>query len=286
MTLNTSFHWLSVILLLPGVAAALLIFVPQRSRKLVGAVTLISTLAVAVLVGLVLLGYGNAPRSAGVIDFRFTEQIKGFPGIGSTYHLGIDGVGAWFLALNAGVYLLAALVISWREQERIKIFCILLLLSETATAGVILSLDLLLFYIFWEAMLIPLYFILSRFGGEKRGPATLKFIIYTVAGSLAMLLSIIYLSINASNNGGGATFDFPQLLHYAFHSGDAVRILGVSTLSPGQWAFLGFLAAFAIKIPLVPFHTWLPDLYESCPVGVLVFFAGIVSKLGAFGLIR
>jgi NADH-quinone oxidoreductase subunit M len=286
VTLNTAFPWLSTILFLPAGFAVLLQFVGRHKRSALAGITVFATGLTAAFVALVLLGFNNAPASGGVIDFRFQDHLNWIPAIGASYHVGLDGMAAWILGLNAVVFLVGAVVIPWKAQERLKTFCTLLLLSETATAGVILSLDLLLFYVFWEAMLIPLYFLLSRYGSEKRGPATLKFIIYTVAGSLVMLLSIIYLSINASKNGGSATFDFQELVHYPFNGGVPVKLLGISTLTPGQWAFLGFAIAFVIKIPLVPFHTWLPDLYESCPAAALVFFAGIVSKLGVFGFIR
>jgi len=286
MTLSTTFPWVSAVLFLPAAMAFLLQFVGRGNRRLLVSVTIFATGLTAVFAALILLGFNNASSSGGVIGFRFEDRTSWIPAIGASYHVGVDGMAAWILGLNAVVFLIGAVVLQWKTQERLKTFCTLLLLSETATAGVIVSLDLLLFYVFWEAMLIPLYFLLSRYGGAQRGRATLKFIIYTVAGSLLMLLSIIYLSINASKNGGTATFDFQELVHYPFSGGVPVKLLGISTLTPGQWAFLGFAIAFAIKIPLVPFHTWLPDLYESCPVAALVFFAGVVSKLGVFGFIR
>jgi NADH-quinone oxidoreductase subunit M len=232
----------------------------------------------------VLVGHmGDTPRSPGPLGFHYEEAHTWIPAIGAYYHLGLDGISAWILALNAGVFLLGAVLISRRSTERLKLFCGLLLLTETMTAGVLLSLDLLLFYLFWEGMLIPLYFILANYGNENRGRATLKFIIYTVAGSLLMLLAIIALRFSP-----GGSFDITAILGGGQMSRQPLVIpgLNISTFSPEQWAFLAFAAAFAIKIPMVPFHTWLPDLYESAPVPVLMFFAGLVSKLGAYGFIR
>jgi len=215
------------------------------------------------------------------------EQASWITSIGATYHLGIDGVSAWILALNAGVFLLGALVVSRRHTERLKLFCGLMLLTETATAGVLLSLDLLLFYLFWEGMLIPLYFLLAFYGNENRGRATIKFVVYTVAGSLLMLVAIIYLHFQALAAGQNS-FDLEVLLRTPLPAQTAVPLpfTTVPTLTPAMWAFLAFAVAFAIKVPIVPFHTWLPDLYESAPAPVLVFFAGVVSKMGAYGLIR
>jgi NADH-quinone oxidoreductase subunit M len=141
-------------------------------------------------------------------------------------------------------------------------------------------------------MLIPLYFLLTNYGDQNRGRATLKFVVYTVAGSLAMLLAIIYLYVQSTNalppTGGPShgTFDLQTLILTPLQNQQPVSILGVSTLTPQQWAFMAFALAFVIKVPVVPFHTWLPDSYASAPPQALTFFAGIVSKLGAFGFAR
>ena len=275
--------WLTVVLAVPLGASLLLQLVPRSATAVLKGLTVGATLATAVIVWVIVANLSGSPQSSGPLPFHYEEVHSWIPAIGSTYHLGIDGISAWILALDAGVFLLGALLISRRRTDRLKLFCGLLLLTETMTAGVLLSVDLLLFYLFWEGMLIPLYFMLANYGNENRGRATLKFIIYTVAGSLLMLVSIIALEF-ASGRG---SFDLTVLLGGQM-SRQPLVIPGInlSTFSPEQLAFLGFAAAFAIKIPIVPFHTWLPDLYESAPVPVLVFFAGLVSKLGAYGFIR
>lgn len=278
----SNFPWLTVILLLPLGGSIVMQVLPRRAAAAIKWWTVAVTAATAVLVGMVVAGLNGSPASSGPLPMHYSEQVNWIPAINASYHIGVDGISAWMLALNAGVFLVGALVISTRTTERLKFFCGLVLMTETATAGVILSVDLLLFYLFWEAMLIPLYFLLANYGSEKRGPATLKFVIYTVAGSLLMLVAIIYLYFQ----GGGQSFDIEQMIQHGVAAQDRVSILGISTLTPAQWAFLAFAAAFAIKVPLVPFHTWLPDLYESCPVPALMFFAGVVSKLGAYGFIR
>ena len=297
--------WLTLILVVPVGATLLLQLIPGTATRAVKWLTVLTCLAVAGIVAGVLVGFTHAPdvnsSQAAVlgggsrpspITFQFEERHDWIPAIGAGYHLGVDGVSAWLLALDAGVFLLGALVLARRETQRLKFYCGLMLLTLSATMGVLLSLDLLLFYVFWEAMLIPLYFLLTNYGDQNRGRATIKFVVYTVAGSLAMLLAIIWLytqSIQAQPPVGGAghgTFDFTSLLITGFQNQQPVTILGISTLTPEQWAFMAFALAFAIKIPLVPFHTWQPDSYASAPPQALTFFAGIVSKLGAFGFIR
>ncbi|HEY7927648.1 MAG TPA: NADH-quinone oxidoreductase subunit M [Candidatus Dormibacteraeota bacterium] len=278
--------WLTVVLMVPLGAALLLQVIPRTAPGLIKGVTVAATLATAIIVWTLVAGLSGSPvshLSPGPMTFRYEEAHDWVPAIGAFYHLGLDGISAWILALNAGVFLLGAILVSRRSTERLKMFCGLLLLTETMTAGVLLSLDLLLFYLFWEGMLIPLYFVLANYGNENRGRATLKFIIYTVAGSLLMLIAIISLFF-ASGKG---SFDLTVLLGGQMsHTPLVIPGLNITTFSPEQWAFLAFAAAFLIKIPVVPFHTWLPDLYESAPVPVLVFFAGLVSKLGAYGFIR
>jgi NADH-quinone oxidoreductase subunit M len=278
--------WLTIVLLLPLGASLFLQVIPRTATAVIKGLTVFATLATAVIVFTLVATLNGSPvshLSPGPLTFHYEEVHTWIPAIGAFYHLGLDGISAWILALNAGVFLLGAVIVSRRSTDRLKLFCGLLLLTETMTAGVLLSVDLLLFYLFWEGMLIPLYFMLANYGNENRGRATLKFVIYTVAGSLLMLVAIISLYV-ASGRG---SFDLTLLLGGQMsHTPVVIPWLNISTFSPEQWAFLAFAAAFLIKIPVVPFHTWLPDLYESAPVPVLVFFAGLVSKLGAYSFIR
>jgi NADH-quinone oxidoreductase subunit M len=292
------YPWLTGIILVPAAGAALLQLIPRRAVTVIKMVTVVAAIAEAVLVGMAVYNVASTAAQPGcpaglvcggpeALPMHLQEYAPWIPAIGVSYHLGIDGVSAWILALNAGVFLLGALAISRRSTERLKLFCGLLLLSETAIAGVLLSLDLLLFYLFWEGMLIPLYFLLGFYGGANRGRATIKFVIYTVAGSLLMLIAIIYLHFQALGVGVN-TFDLETLVRVPVVAQTPVPLpfSSIPTLTPIQWAFLAFAAAFAIKLPIVPFHTWLPDLYESAPAATLVFFAGVVSKMGAYGFIR
>jgi len=200
--------WLTVVLALPLGASLLLQAVPRSATGAIKALTVGATLVTAVIVAVLVAAMNGTRLSPGPLGFHYEEQHSWIPAIGASYHLGLDGISAWILALNAAVFLLGAVLISRRDTDRLKLFCGLLLLTETMTAGVLLSLDLLLFYLFWEGMLIPLYFILANYGNENRGRATVKFMIYTVAGSLLMLVSIIALQFA----GGHQSFDITALL--------------------------------------------------------------------------
>ncbi|HVS42351.1 MAG TPA: NADH-quinone oxidoreductase subunit M [Candidatus Dormibacteraeota bacterium] len=290
--------WLTVVLVIPLGTAILLQVVPRDQRAAIKGLTVLGTLATAGIVAGLLVAFNQHPSIPAVgprpqdqvIAFQFEEGHSWIPAIGATYHLGLDGLSAWLLALDAFVFLLGAVAVSV-DTERLKFYCGLLLVTQAATIGVLLSVDLLLFYFFWEGMLVPLYFLLANYGDSGRGRATLKFVGYTVAGSLLMLLAIIYLYFNSQvpalfGPAGGRSFDLQLLMLAPGPASDPVNFLGVHLLTPIQFAFVAFALAFAIKVPLVPFHTWLPDSYANCPPATLTFFAGIVSKLGAFGFIR
>ena len=285
--------WLTLMIVLPVGGAMLLLLVPPRMTRAIRGVTLFFAVAVTCIAGGLLVNLphfaasGNEPLS-----LAFQEQRDWIPAIGASYHLGLDGLSGWLLMLNSGLFLVAALAVSRRDVERLRRYCALMLLSESAIAGTLLSADLLLFYLFWEGMLIPLYFILSGYGGPRRGQATLKFIVYTLAGSLLMLVAILWLYFNSATPPGAAAgthfFDLETLIANP-PAGQQVMVIpgiNVSTFTPQDLVFIGFAIAFAIKLPLVPFHTWLPELYVQSPATTLVFFAGIVGKMGAYGFIR
>lgn len=236
------------------------------------------------------------PKSLSAAHPAFNEgnnayNQSGPPPINFSYHLGVDGLSVWLIALAGLLFLVGAIVLG-RGEKRLRQFAALMLLSEVGVLGVLTSLDLVLFYFFWEAALIPLYFLMIGWGGEKRGKAALKFIIYTVAGSLFMLLAIIGVYFVTGAQTGVYTFDVPTLIaaqsYVQTTHATMLTLFGHSfpVLNPQDWLFLAFALAFAIKVPLVPFHGWLPDAYTQGNTSFLVFFAGIVSKLGAFGFIR
>src|SRR3954463_18662 len=211
------------------------------------------------------------PASA---DFQFVERHAWIPAFGITYAVGVDGISLLLLVLT-GFLTPLALLGSWESvHKQTRAFCIFLLLLESAMMGVFISLDLFLFYIFWDAMLVPMYFLIGIWGYERRIYAAIKFILYTMAGSVLMLLAILGLAFIHYTATGAYSFDILKL--YAL------------TITPHQqfWFFLAFALAFAVKVPLFPFHTWLPDAHVEAPTAGSVILAGGMLKMGTYGLVR
>jgi NADH-quinone oxidoreductase subunit M len=207
-------------------------------------------------------------------DFQFVERRAWLPQFGITYHMGVDGISLFLIVLT-GFLTPLALLSSWLSVHKsVKLFSFFMLALETAMLGVFVSLDLFLFYLFWDAMLIPMYFLIGIWGYERRIYAAIKFILYTMAGSVLMLVAIIGLAWAHAAASGQPSFDLLDL--YALH-------LPAST---EKWFFFAFTIAFAIKVPLFPFHTWLPDAHVEAPTAGSVILAGVLLKMGTYGLIR
>jgi NADH-quinone oxidoreductase subunit M len=212
------------------------------------------------------------PASA---DFQFIERRAWIPDFGISYAVGVDGISLLLLVLT-GFLTPLALLGSWESiHKNTRAFCMFVLLLESAMMGVFVSLDLFLFYVFWDAMLIPMYFLIGIWGYELRVYAAIKFMLYTMAGSVLMLLAILGLAyLHNATPAGGYSFDLLQLYdmpiprHLQF------------------WFFLAFALAFAIKVPLFPFHTWLPDAHVEAPTAGSVILAGVLLKMGTYGLVR
>src|SRR6201993_799815 len=262
-------HILNTILLTPLVGAILMLFIPRERPDLHRWLGNIFA-CLGLLVSLPLIWRFNtaldAPR------FQFLTDHEWIPSIGARYTLGIDGL-SFLLVMLTTILGAIAVLSSWSAiQKREKEYYILLLL-RTGMLGVFMSLDFVLFYVFWEVMLVPMYFLIGVWGSERRLYAAIKFFLYTLAGSVLMLLAILAIYHYTPDH----TFSIKRILD------SPVPLFG---LSLQKWLFWGFFFAFAIKVPMFPFHTWLPDAHTEAPTAGSVILAGVLLKMGTYGFIR
>jgi NADH-quinone oxidoreductase subunit M len=265
-------HILSVVLFTPLLGAILLLFVPrenENAHRIGGNIFGV----LGFLVSLPLVRWWNP----GGAKFTFEENVSWIPSIGARYHLGIDGISLLLVMLTTFLGMIAILS-SWSAiHQRTKEYYILLLLLQTGMIGVFVALDFFLFYVFWEVMLVPMYFLIGVWGSDRRLYAAIKFFLYTLAGSVVMLLGILALYFYAPLQADGTrTFDVPTLLAAAQNFSDPLKV----------WLFWGFFFAFAIKVPMFPFHTWLPDAHTEAPTAGSVILAGVLLKMGTYGFLR
>jgi len=253
---------LTVLWLLPLLSAPLIAFMPPRFAKWMSVVASLVILLIAAGVTFLFDSTWHG--------YQFEEQVPWIPQLRVFYHLGVDGISIWLVVLNALLTVIAVLATPLSTKNLSKFLALMLAMSAGMT-GVFLSVDLVLFYVFWEAMLIPAYFLLWMFGeGERPARAAIKFVLFTLAGSLLMLVGVIGEYVFT----GQQTFDLAQL----------ATIPPSATIQFGL--FFVFALAFAIKTPLFPFHSWLPDAYMAAPTSMLVLFAGVMGKAGAYGFLR
>jgi NADH-quinone oxidoreductase subunit M len=265
------FPILTSLIVLPILGAAVLLFTPGTDRDDRAIRTVALIVAILVLAETLLVWARFDARSA---DFQFVERHAWIPAFGISYAIGVDGISL-FLVVLTGALTPLALLSSWSSVHRkTRAFSIFVLLLESAMIGVFVSLDLFLFYMFWDAMLIPMYFLIGIWGYERRVYAAMKFILYTVAGSVLMLLAIVGLAVLHSTTTGDYSFDLLKL--YQLQVPPHLQF----------WFFLAFALAFAIKVPLFPFHTWLPDAHVEAPTAGSVILAGVLLKMGTYGLVR
>ena len=261
-------HLLTIAVLLPLAGAVLIAFLGSAHARQIRWVALVTSLLTFIVT--VVLYAGLRDDTPGM---QFTEMRPWIAVPEINYHLGVDGLSA-LLILLAGFLMPLCVLVSWSSiTRRVKEFFIFLLALETGMIGVFASLDLVLFFVFWEVMLIPMYFLIGIWGHERRVYAAVKFILYTMVGSALMLVGILYL------HSVTGTFDLLRIVG-AFTSG---HLLPAST---ERWLFLAFFVAFAIKVPLFPFHTWLPDAHVEAPTAGSVILAGVLLKMGTYGMLR
>ncbi len=266
-------HILSLILFVPLMAALLMFFLPGENPRTLRLYAFFVSLIPFVLT--IMLWSRFDP---GIQGFQFTEDITWYPAIGSSYHLGVDGLSLPMALLTTLLTPLAILASS-SIKTHYKSFLMLFLFLETGMLGVFLTLDLLLFFVFWEIGLIPMYFIINQWGGENRNYASLKFILYTMAGSLGLLLAIQMMGI------ASGTFDIVKLMA-VWPVTAPLPFFGLEPSAVKAIAFWAFVIAFAIKVPVWPFHTWLPDAHTEAPTPGSMILAGVLLKLGAYGFLR
>lgn len=264
-------YTITILLLIPLVGGLLLLLFPKSKEKLIR-ITGLAISAITFILSLYLY-FEFDPSNGG---FQFLHQFKWIENLNISYFVGIDGISLLLVLLTTFLTPLT-LLSSWSSiQKNVKEFTFFMLMLEVGMLGVFVSLDLFLFYVFWEAMLIPMYFIIGIWGGDQRIYASVKFFIYTMFGSLLMLVAIIWLAVYASNPLGYFTTNLIDL----YKVGPDVP----STIQ--NWMFLAFAFSFAIKVPLFPLHTWLPDAHVQAPTAGSVILAGVLLKMGTYGLVR
>ena len=264
-------HILSIVLIIPVCGIIPLLFIPRENKQAVrwwgNIVMFVDFLA---SLPLVFWFAGEAPAQ----QFKFIEQHTWIPSLGARYFLGIDGVSFLLIMLTTVLGFLSVLS-SWSAiEERRKEYYAMFMILQTGMLGVFMSLDFFLFYVFWEVMLVPMYFIIGVWGGPRKLYAAIKFFLYTLAGSVLMLLGILALYFHYHSATGVYTFNILELMKY--HWPWALQ----------KWVFWAFMVGFAIKVPMFPFHTWLPDAHVEAPTAGSVILAGVLLKMGTYGFIR
>jgi len=269
MTQAAASYLLLATLFLPLIGAVLVMFVPPAERDLARGIGL-GVAILTFLISLAVLG----PFDGRISGFQLVFDKEWIPGLGAHFKVGVDGISIWLVLLTT--FLTPIVLLSAHEavSEKVREFVAAMLLLEVAMVGTFLALDLFLFYVFWELMLVPMYLLIGIWGGQRRVYASIKFVIYTMVGSLLMLATIFYLYVKYAGVAGEYTTDLEKL--------DDLVLPQTAQI----WCFAAFALAFAIKVPLFPFHTWLPDAHVEAPTAGSVILAGVLLKFGIYGFLR
>jgi NADH-quinone oxidoreductase subunit M len=262
-------HLLTVLIFLPLAGAVLLLFLPKGNLRRIRKVALLVTLAEFVLSLLLVFGFDDSTGA-----MQFVRKAPWIPGYGIEYHVGLDGISLWLVMLTT--FLMPIVVLSTFEavERHVKEFLFFLLLLEVGMVGVFLAIDLFLFYIFWEVVLVPMYFLIGVWGSDRRIYSAVKFFLYTFAGSVLMLVAILALYFHHHEVTGVYTTNL-------------LSMYGLSIPVGLQYGFFAaFALAFAVKVPMFPFHTWLPDAHVDAPTPGSVILAAILLKMGTYGFLR
>src|SRR5215831_12534009 len=269
-----SSHILTIVTFTPAVGGLLILLFGRQQKRAIRSFAL-SVAVLAFIFSLHLVVHFDVNTT----DYQYQINVPWVPAFGISYQMGIDGISL-FLILLTTVLTPLAILASYSIDQRPKEYFLFMLMLETGVIGVFVSMDLFLFYVFWEVMLIPMYFLIGVWGGERRIYAAMKFVLYTMIGSVLMLVAIIALYFLHGRTTGIYTFSYPAILS-AMTSGSLVL-----TPATELYLFLAFFLAFAIKVPLFPFHTWLPDAHVEAPTAGSVLLAGVLLKMGTYGMLR
>lgn len=262
------FPLLTALVLVPAVGALCVLLLPTRDDANTKVVAGIFSLIVAVL-----CAYLVSQFKTGEAGYQFVSHHPWIDQLGVSWKLGVDGISLWLVALTGWIFPIA--MFGPRENKDTRSYLAMLLILEAGCIGVFLALDLFLFFVFWEVVLIPMYFLIGRWGHGRRVYAATKFFIYTAAGSALMLVAIVTLAVLSSRQSGGLTFDI-----------EAITATGGIAASTSRWLFAAFALSFGIKVPLFPLHTWLPDAHTEAPTAGSVVLAAVMLKLGTYGFVR
>jgi len=264
--MSYSFPILSYLVFAPLVGLIVLLFINRDRHAAIRWVSTVFSFISLVLTLIVLADYDWSTAA-----MQFTEQHQWIPAIGAQYLMGVDGISVPMLVLT-GLLSVVAVIISFNITKRVKEYFVFLLLLETGMMGVFVSLDFFLFYIFWEVMLVPMYFLIGVWGGSRREYAAIKFFLYTLFGSIFMLVAILVLYFTSDPH----TLNMLELTEVGPTFARGIQI----------FAFVFFFIAFAIKVPVWPFHTWLPDAHVEAPTAISIILAGVLLKMGTYGMLR